>query len=124
MIQRLGGYSHDLTCTPITMMNNDENTNYEQRKNMEEVYRTSDQGLAAYLLLLNYICLGAIPTSDPQRMDFVFINVDNPAVIYEQYMENKAEGKLLAFRRNLMKLRKMLRENVLTEAAIEEMRKA
>lgn len=56
-------------------------------------------------------------------MNFVFLDVEQPSVLYQDYMENKAEGKLYEFRSNLIKLRRMLRENVITEADIEEMRK-
>lgn len=92
----------------------------------EEIFRTSDQGLAAFLLLEEYLCVGAIPAGDkrdPNRMDFVFLDVEQPSVLYQEYMENRAEGKLYEFRSNLIKLRRMLRENVITEKDLEEMRR-
>lgn len=114
------GLSAKMWYTPNKTINRINNMN------KEEVYQISDQGLAAYLLSLGFLCIGAIPAgdkNDSNRMNFVFLDVEQPSVLYQDYMENKAEGKLYEFRSNLIKLRRMLRENVITEADIEEMRK-
>lgn len=47
-----------------------------------DIFKTSDRGLAAYLLYKGHNCIGCVPSNhaDPRRMDFVFIDIADPKV--------------------------------------------
>lgn len=98
---------------------------------MDHIFKTSDQGLGAYLILMGYPCIGAIPTDEVftnhlgttnSRMDFIFIDVPNPGELAQEYLENKAVGKLQGFHKNTQKLRYMLR-NPMSRTEYEELKK-
>lgn len=85
---------------------------------MDNIFKTSDQGLGAYLVLLGYPCVGAIPSEETftdhlgktnAKMEFVFIDIPNPAELALDYMQNTAVGKLKEFHKNMQELRYMLR---------------
>lgn len=90
---------------------------------MKQDYKTSDQGLAAYLLLLGYQCVGAVPVEgDGVRKDFFFVDVEEPAKLAQEYMENKAVGKLQAYRKKLQFLNHIIRTEALDEAKVKELK--
>jgi len=90
---------------------------------MNDTYRTSDTGLAAYLLLLNHTCIGAIPVEDDdRRYDFVFIGIENPAILAQQFQENKAVGKLKDYRKKLQFLNHILRSEKITPDQLEQLK--
>lgn len=54
---------------------------------MNEVFKTSDQGLAAYLIVKGFQCIKAVPAGerDPRRKAFVFIDVPNADQLQKDY---------------------------------------
>lgn len=90
---------------------------------MSEIFRTSETGLAAYLLLLGHNCLGAVPVEgDEKRFDFVFEGVDNAGELAQEYLENKAVGKLKAYRQKLQQLNHILRAESISREELENLR--
>lgn len=86
-------------------------------------YKTSDQGIAAWLLLQGYECVGAVPVEgDEKRKDFVFINVTSPYELAAEYTEGRAVGRLKDFRTKLQFLNRLIRNESLTEEEMEELR--
>lgn len=86
---------------------------------MNDVFKTHDQGLGAYLMLLGHPCVGAIPSDDSytnhageqkSRMDFIFLDIPNAPLIMQDYLENRVSGKLWQFHKNTQRLRAFLRE--------------
>lgn len=68
-----------------------------------EIYRTSDRGLAAYLLMRGFVCVGAVPSPDAApvdgmrgKFDFIFIDVDDAGKIERAYYGRVPE-KMSAF---------------------------
>lgn len=48
-------------------------------------YKTSDQGLAAFLLVKGLTYLKPIPTADSRRKEFVFVDSDDRTELVEVY---------------------------------------
>ena len=60
---------------------------------MNEVrpFKTSDQGLAAYLLVKGMTYLKPIPTTDTKRKEFVFVDSERRTELVETYLTNKED---------------------------------
>lgn len=60
--------------------------------NHDEHYKTSDQGLAAYLMDQGFYCAGTVPDEHSDvRQFFVFVDVPDPKAIEEAYFRYKKE---------------------------------
>lgn len=60
----------------------------------DNVYTTPDRGLAAYIMLRGGYCVGAVPANDsgnPERRNFVFIDVADPKELEDSWFRNKKE---------------------------------
>ena len=55
----------------------------------KEVYKTSDIGLAAYLLYSNLELLGPVPTKDPSRHSLYFLDSEERPTLVEDFLSNK-----------------------------------
>ena len=59
---------------------------------MDHHYKTSDQGLAAYLMERGYFCAGTVPEEGSStRQFFVFVDVEDPKEVEEAYFRYKKE---------------------------------
>lgn len=60
----------------------------------EQIFKTSDQGFAAYIMERGYYCVRAIPSGDkrfPDRKDLVFIDVEDPKQLEDDYFRYKKD---------------------------------
>lgn len=61
----------------------------------EQTYKTSDQGLAAYLMERGFYCVSAIPAGDarfPEKKVLVFVDVPDPKALEDDYFRYKKEA--------------------------------
>ena len=59
-----------------------------------DVYKTSDQLFAAYLMERGFYCVSAIPAKDtrfPERKDFIFTDVVEPKSLEDDFYRYKRE---------------------------------
>lgn len=93
----------------------------------EQVYKTSDQGFAAYLLEKGFWCAKAIPANNPafpDKMDFVFIDVDDPKTLEDDYFRFKVEPmSAYSYFIKTRTLRRILRNNGMTKEEFEALKK-
>lgn len=59
----------------------------------EKIYKTSDQGLAAYLMERGYFCVGTVAENDlpPIRYQFIFTDIDDPKELEDSWYRYRKE---------------------------------
>ena len=78
----------------------------------KETYKTSDIGIAAYLLYSGLELLGPVPTKDPSRHSLYFLDSDNRPELVEEFLSNKGSVVPKRFAVCVHKIAKELRNPV------------
>lgn len=76
----------------------------------EKIFRTSDHGLAGYLVYLGFNCIGAVPTKDDKRLDFVFIDIDDAEKHTNDFLTHNDQVSASKYKKKLDQVRWKLRD--------------
>lgn len=88
-----------------------------------EVYKTTKQELAAYMMMRGAYCVGAVTSLDPtfpDRATFVFTEIENPQALEDSFFRQKKE--MMSAKAYFEKLR-TARYMAKNPISVEEMRR-
>lgn len=81
----------------------------------EKFYRTSDLGLAAYLLYQEMTLLGPVSTPDPKRHALFFVDTPEREGFVREYQNNESEVDARVYSQCAHRVARELRNPLVTE---------